>query len=135
MPGLFLLTAGARQNGSNGELRQNPSPSGMRPAWRERQRKAVRQAGRTGGRLERQAARQPAADMEPLLDAQMADDTEAFAKALKAVRTVALFTPNCVLFDKNEEAHVYEREFFGSWIVVAKRGEIGRWYSFKAWWD
>lgn len=73
--------------------------------------------------------------MEPLLDAQMADDTEAFAKALKAVSTVALFTPNCVLFDKNEEAHVYERDFFGSWIVVAKRGEIGRWHSFKSWWD
>ena len=65
MPGLFLLTAGARQNGSNGELRQTPSPSGLRPARRGRQRKAVTQAGRTGGRLEGQAARQPAADSGP----------------------------------------------------------------------
>ena len=55
---------------------------------------------------------------------------------LDALRLMAAFTSECIFFEKGEEAHVFDiDQFFGDWIVVAKRGHVGRWNSFKGWWE
>lgn len=69
--------------------------------------------------------------LQPLLDAFLAQDTEASAKYLLALRVVASASNACVFFDEGEKAHVYDRDLFGSWIVVAKRGQASRYYSLK----
>lgn len=74
-------------------------------------------------------------DRQPLLDADLAGDDEAFTQTLAVLRMAAMLTPDCVLFDKGEKAFVYDIDLFGSWITVAKKGQPGRWHSFKAWWE
>lgn len=74
--------------------------------------------------------------LEPLLDAELAGDRETFTKVMARLLMVSVVMPNeCVTFKSRERAHVYDIDFFGSWIVVAKSGRTGRWHSFKSWWD
>lgn len=73
--------------------------------------------------------------MQSLLDASLVDDTEAFGQALAVLKMIAMLGGDCVLFKKGETAKVYERDWLGSWIVIAKRGRPGRWHSFKSWWN
>ena len=47
---------------------------------------------------------------------------------------MAKTTNACVTFDKDEKAHIYDIDIFGSWIVVGMVGRPGRWHSLEDFW-